>query len=600
MRRIFAGLNKRFDARLAAELRTQRKPIMLGLFCTGVSAALDACSVGLVKLAATAVDDLRKSSDPHQIDAVHQGQVGMRSLVELCILVVVIYATKYWFTRGQTYYLSEATNRLAMNLRIRMMDTLLRLPIGYYNERRAGAIQSVLTNDVNVYQNAVGIIRDSIKAPIVAVISLGWILAIQWRLAAVAVLLIPAMAWIIRRNSNLMKKAQTEVQGNLAVVSATMLEILSGTRVIKAFGVEDKVQSDYDDMVHRTFTSQMKATGIVSALAPMQDLIGAFGLAAFFFLCGLFAKNGQLVLGDVLALALAMDKVNQGFKSIGGVSNTFATVESASDRIHREVLDVPRSREFEGGRCLPDPQGLIRFENVSFSYPDGTQALNDVSFEIKPGTSLALVGSSGAGKSTVADLLLRFYDPTKGRILFDDVDIRELDVNWLRSQVGVVPQHTFLFAGTIEDNVRMGAPDASDSEVKAALQQAHAEEFTQDMEARPSNELGERGVRLSGGQMQRVAIARALVRKPTVLLLDEATSALDATSEKAVTEALDVVMKSRTTLFIAHRLTTAARADKILVLSRGQAVETGSHTELLAAHSTYANLFRAFSGGVLD
>ena len=600
MRRILSGLFRHFDPRLAAELRTQRKPILIGLICTGVSAALDACSILLVKWASNAIQQLQQSSDHTQANWQHLADMGIRSLIELCTMVIVIFLAKYWFTRGQTYFLSEATNRLAMNLRIRMMDTLLRLPIGYYNERRAGEIQSVLTNDVNVYQNAVGIIRDSIKAPIVAVLSLGFIIGIQWRLALVAVLLIPAMAAIIRRNALQMRKAQGEVQRNLGGVSATMLEILSGTRVIKAFGAEEKVQADYDRMVNHTFDSQMKATGIVAALAPMQDLIGAIGLAAFMLLCGVLAERGLLALGDVLSLVLAMDKVNQGFKSLGGVTNTFSMVEAASSRIHSEILDVPRSREFEGGRCLPNPAGHIQFEDVSFSYPDGTEALQNVSFDIKPDTSLALVGSSGAGKSTIADLLLRFYDPTKGRILFDGVDIKELDVQWLRSQVGVVPQQTFLFAGTIEDNVRMGAPSASEEEIRDALKQAHAEEFTQDMKLRPTTELGERGVRLSGGQMQRVAIARALVRRPTVLLLDEATSALDATSEKAVTEALDVVMKSRTTLFIAHRLTTAARADRILVLNRGQAVEIGSHTELLAANATYASLFRAFSGGVLN
>jgi subfamily B ATP-binding cassette protein MsbA len=487
-----------------------------------------------------------------------------------------------------------------MDLRMRMMHKLLRLPVGYYNDRRAGAIQSVLTNDVNVYQTAVGLIRDSIQAPIVAVIAFGIIVADQWRLACVSILLIPAMAAVILRNARKMRRSQAEVQANLALVSASMVEILSGTRVVKAFGAEGKVQGDYDQMVERTFDSQMKATGVLAALAPMQDLIGALGLAAFFYMCGVLAKDGWVQVGDVLALGFAMDRINQGFKTIGGVSNTFATVQAASNRIYSEILDVPDSKEFEGGRCLPDPRGAIRFENVTFDYPDGTRALTNVSFDIQPGSSLALVGSSGAGKSTIADLLLRFYDPTSGRILFDGTDLRDLDVRWLRSQIGVVPQQTFLFANTIEENVRLGTPDATDGEVQEALRQANAEEFAQEMCTRSSAELGERGVRLSGGQMQRVAIARALVRKPTVLLLDEATSALDATSEKAVTEALSEIMTTRTTLFIAHRLTTAARADRILVLTRGQVAEIGSHAELLAANGTYALLFEAFSGGVLE
>ena len=210
------------------------------------------------------------------------------------------------------------------------------------------------------------------------------------------------------------------------------------------------------------------------------------------------------------------------------------------------------------------------------------------------------MGSSGAGKTTIADLLLRFYEPTSGRITYDGVDIKDLSASWLRSTIGVVPQHTFLFAGSIEDNVKMGRPDANQAEVEAALQKANALEFSRDMSQRENSILGERGMKLSGGQMQRVAIARAIVRDPVVLLLDEATSALDAASEKAVTEALGVVMANRTTLFIAHRLTTAARADNIAVLKRGEVMEIGSHKALMEKNGEYAALFRIFSSGVLE
>ena len=237
---------------------------------------------------------------------------------------------------------------------------------------------------------------------------------------------------------------------------------------------------------------------------------------------------------------------------------------------------------------------------MSFAYPDGTQALSGVSFTIEPGTSLALVGPSGSGKSTIADLMLRFYDPTEGQILFDGVDIRELQIGWLRSQIGVVPQQTFLFAGSIADNIRLGAPNATDAEVAEAAGMAHASGFIDAMPLRYDTELGERGVRVSGGEMQRIAIARALVRKPTMLLLDEATSSLDAHSEKAVQEALEEVMRGRTTLFIAHRLTSAARADRILMLRRGEVLEQGTHRELNERNGAYAAMYRAFSSGVME
>ena len=489
---------------------------------------------------------------------------------------------------------------LRRTLRLTLFRKLLHLPVSYYNDRRSGAIQSVLLNDVNVYQNAVGIIRDSIQGPIQAVGAFLMVFYFCWKIACLALLLIPVMAYVIDRNKRRMKVAQTEVQENLAEVSANTLEVLNGIRVVKGFSAEDRVRSGYEKLIEKAYTSQVRAVRITASLRPLTDLIGASGLALSFFLCGILALRRELTPGDVVAIAYGMDMINQGFRSVGGVTNTFATVQAASDRIYSEILDQSEEPELLEGRTLVAPRGHICFESVSFSYPDGTKALNSVSFEIRPDTSLALVGPSGAGKSTIADLLLRFYDPTEGRILLDGVDIRDLNVRWLRSLIGVVPQQTFLFAGTIEENLRLGAAQATQEELNSALKQASAADFVKEIENRASSELGERGVRLSGGQMQRVAIARALIRKPTILLLDEATSALDANSERAVTEALNDVMKSRTTLFIAHRLTTAARADRILVLSHGEVLEEGSHSELLQANGTYAGLFKAFSGGILS
>lgn len=597
---LLSNAFRKFDPRLAAELKEQRKPILIGLVCTGVAAlASSVFSILLIKYGQDAVTDLFASTVPGQTKALELREAGFHMLVFCCVSVMLLYGLQYWFVRGQTYYLNLASNRLAANLRTRLLFKLMKLPVGYYNDRRAGAIQSVLTNDVNVYQNAVGIIRDSVGSPITAVGAFGMIVYLQWQIALFALLLVPVMGYIIQRNSRRMKREQAKVQANLSELSATTLEFLNGVRVVKAFGAEKSISETYRQLVNKTFESQMTATHVTASLRPMTDLVGACALSIAFYMCGVLTMHHSLTPGTVLSIAFGLDRVNQGFRSFGNISNTYATVEAASDRIYSEVIEVPEDHEIGGGRTLEQSEGRITFEDVSFRYPDGTQALCGVSFVIEPGTSLALVGPSGAGKSTIADLLLRFYDPTEGRILFDGVDIRELDIAWLRSHIGVVPQHTFLFAGSVGENVRLGLPEASDEELDEALEQAHATEFVKELNARTTSVLGERGVRLSGGQMQRIAIARALIRKPTVLLLDEATSALDATSEKAVTEALDVVMKSRTTLFIAHRLTTAARADRILVLSRGEVVEVGSHTELLEQNGVYAGLFRAFSGGIL-
>ncbi|MBX3119810.1 MAG: ABC transporter ATP-binding protein [Fimbriimonadaceae bacterium] len=526
---------------------------------------------------------------------------AVRILGLMGILVVVLYIFKYWFTRGQTYYLSKAAARLASNLRLKLFKKLQRLPITYFNEKRSGGIQSVLTNDVGVYQTAVTIIRDSIDGPLKAITALGYIIYTQWQLAALTMLFLPIMAVAINRNSRKMKLAQSQVQGDLATLNAMTLESLQGTRVVKAFAAEERVEENYSELVEKTFRSQMAATRRQAALRPLVELIGAVALALVLYLCGWLAFRQELQVADLIALIYALDVINQGFRNLASVQNTYAQVQAASDRIYDEVLSVPDEHfESRGAKILESPKAEVEFRNVSFTYPDGTVALDNVSFTINAGHSLALVGSSGAGKSTIADLLLRFYNPTSGAIYYDGVDIRELDVAWWRSQIGVVPQQTFLFAGSIADNVRLGNADASDEGVVEALKAAHADVFVERFPERHNSLIGELGSGLSGGEKQRIAIARALVRKPHVLLLDEATSNLDSVSEKVVQQALEEVMHTRTTLFIAHRLTTAARADRILVLRRGEVVELGSHKELLAQNGVYAAMYGAFSSGVID
>ena len=589
----------KFDPRLAAELKRQRKTILTGLACVAVGALLDAGVMPLLQLSIAAIG---KAAPVHRPGiAVHMGgdihEVHLLGVI--CLIVVALYGSKYWFTRGQAYYLSKAAARLSSDMRERLFAKLQRLPVSYFGERRVGAIQSVLTNDVNVYQNAVTIIRDSIDGPIKAIAALGYIIYTQWELGAITLLFLPPMAFVINRNGRKMRLAQAQVQEDLADLGASTNESLQGMRVIKAFSAEEQSQARYRDLVERSFQSQMIAARRFATLRPLVELIGAGALATVLYICGWLAFLDQLELGQIAAVIFALDKFNQGLKSLGNVTSTYNQVQAANSRLYKEVLDVPDQVESDGATTLATPSGRIEFSHVTFRYPDGTEALRDVSFVLEPGTSLALVGPSGAGKSTIADLLLRFYDPSEGAILFDGVDLRELRLGWLRTQIGVVPQHTFLFAGSVAENIRMGSPDATVPEIVEASRMAHADEFVDRMEATYASEIGEAGIRISGGQRQRLAIARALVRKPTILLLDEATSALDATSEKAVTEALDEVMRQRTTLFIAHRLTTAARADRILVLAKGQVVETGSHAELMEANGAYAGLFRAFSGGIL-
>lgn len=633
----------KFDPRLKADLWKQRTPILLGLACTVATAALTAATIPAIEHAVRAIQNASPIKLPVNLNPLSQGQSDLQPLAQelklpvaeveaavarakaksqptenkgesekrqtdalkelslWAIAVVVIYGLKYWFTRGSVTSISKASVLLANDLRLRIFDRLMRLPIAYFNKKRAGAVQSVLTNDTTVYLNAVNVLKDSIDGPLKIVTGLVAVVFIQPLLALAALLFVPLIATIVQINAKKMKEATGWVQNDLAELQAFTQEMVQGTRVVKAFGAESRIATAYRKLIDQYFRSQMRYVRRFASLKPLIEFVGAMALAVIVYLCGWLAFRSQLDIAKVTALIYALDMVNQGWRALGYVRSTFATVEAATDRIYNEVMDVPLEVDASGdAQVLASPQGRIEFQNVSFTYPDGTEALRKVNFTIEPGTSLALVGPSGAGKSTIADILLRFYDPSEGRVLMDGVDIRQLRVDWYRKQIGVVPQQTFLFAGTVAENIRVGAEEASDSEVEAAAKAAHADVFVERLPERYDSELGEQGIGLSGGERQRVAIARALVRKPAVLLLDEATSNLDAESEKAVTEALAEIMTERTTLFIAHRLTTAARADQILVLRRGEVLEQGSHKDLMAKNASYAVMYRAFGAGLLD
>jgi subfamily B ATP-binding cassette protein MsbA len=402
-------------------------------------------------------------------------------------------------------------------------------------------------------------------------------------------------------NSRKVRKAQETVQKSMAEMTANMQESLGAVRVVRAFSAEERTSKSFADAVESTYESNMKVVGRVAQLKPMVEIIGAVAIAVIFYLGGKLVAEKEMTAGSLLSFIYLLDVIKTGATGIGNISNVYSQVLAATDHVYAEVLDVESDMEDdENAIALDNPQGRIAFENVSFTYPDGTPALHDVSFAIEPGTSVALVGRSGAGKSTIADLMLRFYDPSSGAVTFDGNDLRRLDSAWLRRQIGVVPQQTLLFASTIRQNIEFGKPDATEAEVKAAARAAHADEFICATPEGYGTVLGERGVRLSGGEMQRVAIARALLINPKVMLLDEATSALDSVSERIVQAALDEIMSERTALIIAHRLSTAARADQIIVLAGGSIVEKGSHAQLMALNGTYAGLYRAFNAGLFD
>jgi subfamily B ATP-binding cassette protein MsbA len=532
----------------------------------------------------------------YSVRAISQKNLSMLGIT--CLGFIVVYACKYWFTRGQVFYLAQASARVGLELRFRIFKKLMSLPIAYFNSKHSGEIQSVLNSDVNLYTNSINLIRDSIEGPVKAVGALVVVIFMRWQLAILALLTVAVLEALGIRSIRRVKKTQHDIQQLSGEYTSFTQEAVSGTRIIKSLAAEDEMRERHRAVLQRLYESSMRNTRVFAAQRPMMELVGAVSLAGALYVCGWLASIGSLKVEEIAALIMAMDVINSGFRSIISVRSNYAQVQTAAERIEKEVTGVDVVDEYHAGKRLERVLGHIEFRDVSFIYPDGTEALRKVNFEILPGSSLALVGPSGAGKSTIVDLLLKFYDPTGGQILLDGEDIRDLDSKWLRDHIGLVPQHTFLFAGSIADNLKIAAPDASEEDLVRATTEGHALPFIEASTGRFDALIGERGVGLSGGEQQRLSISRALLRDPQILVLDEATSSLDAISEKVVQEAIDSAMQRRTTLFIAHRLTTAARASRILVLAKGEIVETGSHEELIRKNGFYATMYSAFSSGV--
>lgn len=551
---------------------------MLGLACSGGAALLLSLTAKLIQ---------------ETVDAIVAGKT--QNVAWASAAVLGIYGLRYFLVRGQMVWLNRAALRLTADLRKRLFAKLQKLPLSYFSDRRSGSVLSVLTNDINVFQLALTSVKDLVDGPLKIVTGAIVAVSMQWQLALVTFAFFPLMNALIQRNSRKMKVAQTEAQADLAELTAVTQEQIVGMRTVRSFGAERQAADAVSDAGERAFRSQLRTAKRVAMLKPLVELMGAAALAVTVLFCGYLAERGLLGVGQLTGFVFALDVVNQGFRNVGSLRQTWAQVEAAADRIHKEVLDVPDGpAEGSSGLVPPESRGEIELRNVTFRYPDGTLALHEVSCRIPAGSSLAVVGPSGAGKSTLIDLLLRFHEPESGQILYDGRDIREPDLGWYRAQVGVVPQTTFLFAGTILDNIRLGNPLVTPEEAAEAARLAHADGFVNASPRGFDTELGERGVRLSGGEAQRLAIARALARRPRVLLLDEATSNLDAESERLVSEAIEDSSRGRTTILVAHRLTTAARMGSILVLAGGEVVEQGTHADLVRAGGLYAGMYRTF------
>jgi ATP-binding cassette, subfamily B, bacterial len=493
---------------------------------------------------------------------------------------------------AQTYLTGWVGERILADLRNRLFDHLQRLSLGFYERNRAGVIISRLTNDVEAIDQLVTDGVTSLVQNTLTLLGTAILLFIlDWRLALATLIVIPFMSiatGIFRLRS---ARAYAAVRERLGLVTATLAEDIAGMRIVQAFTRERTNMENFRAVTERYRESNMETVVLNGLYFPFVDLLSSIALAVVLGYGGHLYFQGDVTLGTLFAFMLYVQNFFDPVQQLSQLYNTFLSATAALDKIVEVLDEEPEVRDGPDAKPLPRVEGRVRFENVRFGYGEGPEVLHGLDLDVAAGTTVALVGHTGAGKSTIAKLLARFYDPREGRITIDGHDLRDVTQASLRRQLGIVPQEGFLFAGTVSENIAFGRPDADAPEIASAAETIGAHEFVSNLEDGYDTHLQERGTRLSLGQRQLVALARALLADPRILILDEATSSVDIGTERKIESALRRLLAGRTAFVIAHRLSTIRDADLIVVLEHGRVVEQGTHDELLRRQGLYTSLY---------
>ena len=570
---------------------------LAAITCMGLSAVFDGVSLAMMVPLADKVLTNKKIIVPTKLPDFLAGFVDKINntpaetlLNYMVVAVLLLFLLKGIFGFFQSYLMSDIGQRVIRDIKSRLYAKIQSLSLDYFTHKRGGELMSRITNDVKLVENAVSygstdLIYQGLQVVIFAIV----IFFIYFKMALISFVFLPLISFPIIKVGKALRKLSKRSQEKIADTNSLLYETIMGARVVKAFNMEEYEVNKFNKVNTDYYKISMKSIKRTLLLNPSTEFLGVIIGVLVFFWGGREVIAGKLSFGVFGLFLGSLLSMIRPFKKISQVNALNQQAMAASDRIH-EVLETEASvKEKPGARILPVFKKSIKFSDVWFSYAD-TQILKGINLDIEYGQMLAIVGPSGSGKSTLVDLIPRFYDPQGGAIFIDGVDLREFTFKSLRNQIGIVSQETMLFNDTIRSNIAYGKPSASLGEIEEAAKAAHAHDFIINCPEGYETIIGDRGVKISGGERQRIAIARALLKNAPILILDEATSQLDSTSERIVQKALDYLVSGRTVFMIAHRLSTVKNANRIIVIDKGMIVEQGTHSQLLEKDGLYKRL----------